>query len=196
LERAFCESGRKAGQEIDFATILETREPVTAGDGPHLVQVEDDGQVKVVGTNRGTIPGMSRSQVDVAERVMRVAGNTMSSAEAARHRTITIVESGPLRFGIWGSYNPSIIECHGWLRELMPRSGPPGVDRCHGLIRDIIWHKAIMKVTKLRAGVESSESVGYYEGVAVSSTSAIPVSNEGEFEFIVELLGPTSGVGA
>ena len=74
LERAFCESGRKAGQEIDFATILETREPVTAGDGPHLVQVEDDGQVKVVGTNRGTIPGMSRSQVDVAERVMGSQG--------------------------------------------------------------------------------------------------------------------------
>ena len=194
LERDFCESDRKVGQEIDFAALLETRQPVSAANGPHMVEVEEDGEVRVVGTKRGTAPGMSRSQLDVVMRLARLSDNPVPSTEAARLRTITLVESGPLRFGIWGSHTPSTIECRGWLRELTPRTGPSGVDKCHGVIKSIIWHKEIVKTTKVRDGVESSEGVGYHEGTPISSTSAAGFSH-GDFEFIVQLADQTTNDG-
>lgn len=43
LERAFCDSARKAGEEINFAAFLEPSGPVVAGGGTSLVQVNQDG---------------------------------------------------------------------------------------------------------------------------------------------------------
>ena len=169
LVRAFCDPARKAGQEIDFAAFLEPSGPVVAGVGTSLVQVNQDGDVRVVGLNAGTkhSPGPIN--------------------------TFTVVESGPLRFAIPGSYTPGIIECSGKLWDMGTQTGP---DLCHGVIRGVVWHKEILKVTRPRKDVEHSEGVGYYEGVAISSTSAIPATTFGAFEFIVELLGPTSRDGA
>jgi hypothetical protein len=150
---------------MTFAAFLEPNGPVVAGEGKSLVQVNQDGDVRAVGVNAGTkhTPGPIN--------------------------TFTVVESGPLRFAIPGSYPPGIIECSGRLWEMGTQTGP---NVCHGVIRGIIWHREILKVTRPRKDVEYSEGVGYYEGAAISSTSAIPASTFGAFEFIVELLGSAS----
>ena len=157
----------KVDDESDFFLLLSPTEPVVAGKGPNLVQIEDEGEVRVVGRNSGTKRG-------------------------GPFQTVTFLESGPLRLGIPGSYSPAIIECSGKLWAMRGHTNPHA---CHGVIRGIIWHRAIMKTTKIRKDVESSEQVGLYEGTPISSTNAAGFS-DGAFEFIVELAGSAPQDGA
>ena len=120
LSRAFRESEREVDQEIGFAALLETRDQWTLRTGRTSCMSRKSG-VRVMGTTRGIIPGWSRAQWAARESLMRVAGNTISSAEAARFRTITMLESGSLRFVIWGSHSRDIIECHGYLQGINHR---------------------------------------------------------------------------
>ena len=131
---------------------------------PSLVELEDDVDVRVIGTNGGTRRGPGPVH------------------------TLTVVESGPLRLVIPGSYTPATIECLGKLWDLGTRAGPGA---CHGVIRGIIWHKEVLETTEVRKGVYSSEGGGYYEDAPVSSTGTIGAAAFGAFELIVELLNPS-----
>jgi hypothetical protein len=157
----------RVDDESDFFPLLIPTEPVVAGKEPNLVQVEDEGEVRVVGRNGGTKLG-------------------------GPFQTVTFLESGPLWLGIPGSYTPAIIACSGKLWAIRGYTTPHA---CHGVIRGIIWHKAIMKTTKIRDDVESSEQVGLFEGTPISSTNAAGFSH-GAFEFIVELAGSAPQDGA
>jgi len=153
----------RVGQRTDFVAFLEPTGPVLAGDGPNVVEAAEDGAVRVIGTNRGSRQGPNRVP------------------------TVTVVESGLLRFAIPGSHASAVIECSGKLWDLGVQAGT-GV--CHGVVRGVLWHKEILKVTHPRKDLEHSEGVGYYEGAPVSSTGA-GVGMSGAFELIVELVDPS-----